>query len=109
MSDSLNFLVTVDDEMWGHVYRSSSLFGNWIKQENHVRWGNETRPGGRIFNVDNDLFIPFQNYSKGYGTGISLYKIVLEEKKKCKNLHQNCFCCKNQNCSSPVPCTDSSF
>ena len=80
LSDSLNFLVTVDDEMWGHVYRSSSLFGDWIKQENHVRWGNETRPGGRIFNVNNDLFIPFQNYSKGYGTGISLYKIVLDKK-----------------------------
>ena len=81
LSDTLNILVVVDDDSRGYVYWSDSLFGNWVLQEKpSLRWGNETRPGGRIFSINQELFIPFQNFSKGYGTGLSLYKIISRNK-----------------------------
>ena len=79
LSAELNLIVGVDDNLKQYIFTADSLTGKWTEAKNYKqRWGNETRPGGRFFKVDGDWFLPLQNRSLGYGTGISLYKLNTE-------------------------------
>jgi hypothetical protein len=76
LGEKLNLIVAVDDDLKQYMYTADSLKGRWTEAKNYKqRWGNETRPGGRFFKVNNDYFLPLQNRSRGYGTGISIYKL----------------------------------
>lgn len=73
-------LITCDKAKRLLVYKSDSLRGKWKELNRYPKLrGNEVRPGGRIFKYKEELYIPMQNYSKGYGTGVSLYKIIIED------------------------------
>ena len=83
LSEDLNLIVAVDDATKQYMFTADSLTGEWKEMKNYRRdWGNETRPGGRFFKVDNTWYLPLQNMSAGYGTGISLYML----KSKGENL-----------------------
>jgi hypothetical protein len=80
ISEGLNLIVAVDDDLKQYMFTADSLSGDWTEAKNYKqRWGNETRPGGRFFKVDNIWYLPLQNRSLGYGTGISLYKLETED------------------------------
>jgi len=79
LSDEIKLIVAIDDDYKQYVLSSDSLRGSWSVIQNNEQWlENETRPGGRFFQIDNDWFLPFQNHSLGYGTGISLYKLHIQ-------------------------------
>jgi len=74
LSDTLNIMVATDQNMTMHLFHADSLFGEWKKHQKHtVIMGSESRPGGRFFIHKNELMLPIQNASNGYGTGLSLY------------------------------------
>ena len=76
LSPELNLIVTVDDHMNQLFFTADSLKGNWKEVENYTpKKGNETRPGGRFFQYENEWYLPIQDRSLGYGSGISLYKL----------------------------------
>ncbi|MGI0107844.1 glucosamine inositolphosphorylceramide transferase family protein [Salinimicrobium sp. WS361] len=78
LSDDLNLIVTVDDKLKQIMFTADSLTGKWKEvKEFEPRWGNESRPGGRFVSVDEVWYLPLQNHSEGYGTGISLYKLLI--------------------------------
>lgn len=78
LSDDLNLLVAVDDELKQIMFKADSLTGKWNEvKEFAPRWGNESRPGGRFVSINGDWYLPLQNHSEGYGTGISLYKLLI--------------------------------
>lgn len=77
LTDSLNLMVGVDDNSKQFLFTSKSLRGNWNEIDHYSpKWGNETRPGGRFFETNGNWYLPIQNRKKGYGTGISLYKLT---------------------------------
>jgi hypothetical protein len=79
LSEELNLIVAVDDDLKQYMFTTDSLNGNWVEAKNYKRrWGNETRPGGRFFKMANNWYLPLQNRSLGYGTGISIYKLETE-------------------------------
>ena len=70
------YLFVTDDELNLYVYESNKLKGEFVNSKSHTKIrGNEARCGGRIFEFQGKIFLPMQNSSKGYGTGISLYSI----------------------------------
>jgi hypothetical protein len=74
------YLFTVDDDLELYIYTSNNINGPWEINKNHTKLkGNEARPGGRIFEYDNSFYLPMQNLSEGYGTGVSLYSIVITD------------------------------
>lgn len=76
LSEEINLIVAADDDLKQHMFRADSLGGEWTEVVNYKqRQGNETRPGGRFFKNDGNWYIPLQNRSGGYGTGVSLYKL----------------------------------
>jgi hypothetical protein len=76
LSEEVNLLVAVDDDMKQYMFTADSLTGEWKEVENSGKaWGNETRPGGRFFKMNDTWYLPVQNMSSGYGTGISLYQL----------------------------------
>src|SRR5690606_23473844 len=44
-----------------------------------LRKGDETRAGGNFFKIDQNWYIPFQKNNEGYGTGISLYELIVKD------------------------------
>jgi hypothetical protein len=76
LSEDLNLIVAVDDDLKQYLFTADSLEGNWkaVKTFNR-RWGNESRPGGRFISIEGKWYLPLQNHSNGYGTGISLYQL----------------------------------
>lgn len=91
LSDSLNIMVASDDELNLQLYIADSLKGKWRKHpKDIVLKGSEARAGGRFFVLDGRLYLPVQNCSKGYGSGISIYEFKINENKcevvKAKNL-----------------------
>lgn len=79
LSENLNLIVGVDDNLKQFIFTADSLTGTWTEAKNyHQRWGNETRPGGRFFKIDDKWYLPLQNRSLGYGTGISIYELSIE-------------------------------
>lgn len=76
LSEELNLIVAVDDDLKQYMFTATSLCDSWTEVKKYnKRWGNETRPGGRFFKVDNNWYLPLQNRTLGYGTGISIYKL----------------------------------
>lgn len=67
-----------------HCWKSTSLLGPYELEATNLLIGTESRPGGRIVELDGKWIIPIQNSSKGYGTGLSLYEIHLGEKIRLK-------------------------
>jgi len=82
LNTDFNLIIAVDDHMNQFLYESDSLRGEWKKSEKFIgRKGNETRPGGRFFKYEDNWFLPVQDRTHGYGSGITLYKLE-------KNNHQ---------------------
>ncbi len=80
LTKEINLLIAVDDDLKQYMFTADSLRDKWREVKNYKqRWGNETRPGGRFFEIDEEWYLPVQNHSRGYGTGISLYKLEMEE------------------------------
>ena len=80
LSEEINLIVAAGDDLKQYMFRADSLDGEWTEVVNYrQRQGNETRPGGRFFKNDGNWYIPLQNRSGGYGTGVSLYKLNHEE------------------------------
>ena len=76
LSPELNLIVAVDDHLKQFMFTADSLRGEWGEADNYKqKLGNETRPGGRFFKYRNDWYLPIQDRSKGYGSGISIYKL----------------------------------
>lgn len=95
LTPELNLIVTVDDHMNQLLFTADSLKGQWKEIENYTpKKGNETRPGGRFFNYKNEWYLPVQDRSFGYGSGISLFKLNISAGKidlqlsKSRYLHQ---------------------
>jgi len=85
LSDEINLIVAVDDHMNQLFFTADSLQGNWRESTKYIpKKGNETRPGGRFFKYENEWYLPVQDRSKGYGSGISLFKLNYSE--ECLNL-----------------------
>ncbi|MFD1095254.1 glucosamine inositolphosphorylceramide transferase family protein [Salegentibacter chungangensis] len=76
LSKDLNLIVGVNDNLEQFFFTADSLKGSWKEHPNYSpRWGNESRPGGRFFKVNDSWYLPLQNRRLGYGTGISLYAL----------------------------------
>lgn len=75
LSDSLNILVASDYAKNMYVYQADSLFGKWKLHKKPIALiGTESRAGGRFFADTKGLILPVQDFSNGYGCGLSLYR-----------------------------------
>lgn len=75
LSDSLNVMVATDYAKNMYVYEAESLFGKWkLHKKNIALIGTESRAGGRFFADAKGLVLPVQDFSNGYGCGLSLYR-----------------------------------
>ena len=61
-----------------HCWQAKELTGPYQLVKSNLLVGSESRSGGRIFQWDEEWYLPVQNSSRGYGTGLSLYKITLD-------------------------------
>ncbi|WP_295334533.1 hypothetical protein [Flavobacterium sp.] len=76
LSDSLNILVGSDKNFKMHMYQSNQLNGKWtLHKRPIVMEGSESRPGGRILADKSGLILPVQSFHKGYGSGLSIYRL----------------------------------
>jgi hypothetical protein len=64
-----------------YVWSSNGIEQSFLKEAQPLLIGSESRPGGRVFEYGDKFILPIQNNSLGYGTGLSLYEIVLSEEK----------------------------
>lgn len=75
LSDTLNIMVATDYAKNMYVYQADSLFGKWKLHKQHIALiGTESRAGGRFFADTKGLILPVQDFSTGYGCGLSLYR-----------------------------------
>jgi hypothetical protein len=75
LSDSLNIMVASDYAKNMYVYEADSLFGKWKLHKKPIALiGTESRAGGRFFADKKGLILPVQDFSNGYGCGLSLYR-----------------------------------
>lgn len=80
LSDSLNIMVASDYAKNMYVYEADSLFGKWKLHKKPIALiGTESRAGGRFFADKNGLILPVQNFSNGYGYGLSLYRFLFKD------------------------------
>lgn len=80
LSDSLNIVVASDYAKNMYVYEADSLFGKWKLHKKPIALiGTESRAGGRFFADKKGLILPVQNFSKGYGYGLSLYRFSFKD------------------------------
>jgi hypothetical protein len=80
LSDSLNIMVASDYAKNMYVYEADSLFGKWKLHKKPIALiGTESRAGGRFFADKKGLILPVQNFSKGYGYGLSLYHFSFKD------------------------------
>lgn len=78
LSSEINLIVAADDQMQQLLYSADSLHGEWkLLEEASFKKGNETRPGGRFFKYKHEWYLPIQDRSLGYGSGISIYRLKL--------------------------------
>ncbi|MCH4821567.1 hypothetical protein ML462_00140 [Gramella lutea] len=83
VSDNLNLIVGIDDNYKQRVFKSDSLFGDWEEDLSfNIQKGNEIRPAGNFFSVEGEWYLPFQNNTEGYGSGVSLYKLDFDKFEK---------------------------
>jgi len=75
LSDTLNIMVATDYAKNMYVFEADSLFGKWKLHKQPIALiGTESRAGGRFFADTKGLILPVQDFSKGYGCGLSLYR-----------------------------------
>ena len=80
VSDSLNIMVASDYAKNMYFYVADSLFGKWkLHQKSIALIGTESRAGGRFFADKKGLILPIQNFSNGYGYGVSLYRFSFRD------------------------------
>jgi hypothetical protein len=80
LSDTLNIMVASDYAKNMYVYEADSLFGKWKLHKRPIALiGTESRAGGRFFADKKGLLLPVQNFSKGYGFGVSLYRFSFQD------------------------------
>ena len=78
IGENSHVIFTCNDKLELIMYCSDTLFSGWKECENYTKYfGNEVRPAGRIFKVNDKIFIPMQNLKLSYGTSVSLYEIVI--------------------------------
>lgn len=83
ISDSINLIVGIDDNYKQRIFKSDSLFGDWEEDFSFkTQKGNEIRPAGNFFSEEGKWYLPFQDNSEGYGTGVSLYKLNIDRFEK---------------------------
>jgi hypothetical protein len=76
LSDTLKILVGSDKNFKMHLYTADKLEGNWtLHPRPIVMEGSESRPGGRIISDKKGLMLPVQSFHKGYGSGLSIYRL----------------------------------
>jgi len=79
LSDTLNIMVATDYAKNMYVYRADSLFGKWQLHPKPIALiGTESRAGGRFFAARKGLLLPVQDFSRGYGCGLSLYRFSFQ-------------------------------
>lgn len=82
LSDSLNIMVATDYAKNMYVYQADSLFGKWQLHKKPIALiGTESRAGGRFFADTKGLILPVQDFSNGYGCGVSLYRFTFKGDK----------------------------
>jgi hypothetical protein len=80
LSDSLNIMVATDYAKNMYVYEADSLYGKWKLHKKPVALiGTESRAGGRFFADKKGLILPVQDFSNGYGYGVSLYRFSFKD------------------------------
>lgn len=80
LSDSLNIMVASDYAKNMYVYEADSLLGKWnLHQKPIALIGTESRAGGRFLADKKGLILPVQNFTKGYGYGVSLYRFSFKD------------------------------
>jgi hypothetical protein len=79
ISDTLNILAVSDNQLNLKLYQADSLFGSWKLHKNPILIsGSESRCGGRFIKDEKGLLLPVQNCLKGYGYGLSLYRLSIK-------------------------------
>ena len=79
VSDTLNMMVATDYAKNMYVYQADSLFGKWQLHSKPIALiGTESRAGGRFFPDKKGLLLPVQDFSSGYGCGLSLYRFSFQ-------------------------------
>lgn len=82
ISDSIKLISVSDENLKQILYSSENLTGPWVKCNLFKeRYGDETRAGGNFFQVGDEWFLPLQRNNRGYGSGISLYKLKYTNKE----------------------------
>lgn len=82
ISDSSYLISGRSENLTQYVYTADSLHGKWSQDARFkLRKGDETRAAGNFFTVEGRWFIPFQKNNNGYGSGVSLYEIIIEKEK----------------------------
>lgn len=74
MDDKFYIFGAIGNKLYYWV--ADALDGVYVQQPAPVLEGVESRPGGRIFAMDDNILLPVQNHEVGYGTGLSLYNII---------------------------------
>lgn len=96
ITDSLKYLFVSNDNLTLKIFTSKELHGKWKVLNDKLKFGNEIRPGGRIFRDENNWIIPLQNFSDGYGYGLSLYKITINQQDVELERYKELYLCKNE-------------
>ena len=82
LSDTLNIMVATDYAKNMYVYQADSLYGKWKLHKQPIALiGTESRAGGRFFADAKGLILPVQDFSRGYGCGLSLYRFSFQNGK----------------------------
>lgn len=80
VSDSLNVMVATDYAKNMYVFEADSLLGKWKLHKKPIALiGTESRAGGRFFADQKGLILPVQDFSNGYGYGVSLYRFLFKD------------------------------
>jgi hypothetical protein len=64
-----------------YVWTAKDLKSEFKKDKLPLLVGSESRPGGRILDINGEKYIPIQNNSLGYGTKLVLYQIIIKNNK----------------------------
>ncbi|MCM4161384.1 glycoside hydrolase family 32 protein [Antarcticibacterium flavum] len=80
LSDTLKIISVSDDKLKQSFYRADSLRGEWKPEIRFKhRFGDETRAGGNFFQINGEWFLPLQKNNRGYGSGISIFRLKFEK------------------------------
>lgn len=98
VSDTLNIMVATDYAKNMYVYHADSLLGKWqLHQKPIALIGVESRAGGRFFADNKGLILPVQNFSRGYGYGVSLYRFSFKDESYVVKKEKPLFLVANEN------------